>query len=119
MAPTFWRFGSFEIFSVGGNGVEGPFVGMATFIDCLVLFRPNSAHWILIPALCLAHTGEVDRCRLMLEYFIKEHYSHLHSLELTPTERCEACLVSCAIECRATQLPCIGFSAASEYSNLT
>jgi hypothetical protein len=40
MAPTFWRFGSFEIFSVGGNGVEGPFVGVATFSDWLVLFAP-------------------------------------------------------------------------------
>eukprot|EP00123_Amoebidium_parasiticum_P015669 comp23099_c0_seq2/m.37116 comp23099_c0_seq2/g.37116 ORF comp23099_c0_seq2/g.37116 comp23099_c0_seq2/m.37116 type:complete len:442 (-) comp23099_c0_seq2:123-1448(-) len=47
IAPSFWRFGTFEVFAVGENGVEGPFV------------------------------GDVELCKTMLDYFIRKHYAHI------------------------------------------
>ncbi|KNC81647.1 hypothetical protein SARC_06034 [Sphaeroforma arctica JP610] len=47
IAPSFWRVGSFEIFTAGKNGVEGPYA------------------------------GEIDRCSDMLDFYIKQHFSHI------------------------------------------
>eukprot|EP01134_Creolimax_fragrantissima_P002126 CFRG2126T1 len=47
IAPSFWRVGSFEIFAVGENGVEGPYA------------------------------GEIERCVNMLDFYIKEHFNRI------------------------------------------